>query len=85
MKRSIKAIANRTVFANRKNSVVIRKAKTNDHTTLHAYAVHALYSLYGSLRGYLRPDECASQWCTWSAMQPCSVVRQRSPVPVVVA
>jgi hypothetical protein len=91
MKRSIKAIANRTVFANRKNSVVIRKAKTNDHATLHAYAVHALYSLYGSLRGYLRPDECTSQWCTspWStsmsAMQPCSVVRQRSPVPVVVA
>jgi hypothetical protein len=91
MKRSIKAIANRTVFANRKNSVVIRKAKTNDHATLHAYAVHALYSLYGSLRGILRTDATsstwhASQWCTWmSAMQPCSVVRQRSPVAVVVA
>ena len=100
MKRSIKAIANRTVFANRKNSVVIRKAKTNEHATAHAYAVHALYSLYGSLRGFLRAgsalfdaqpttrqtDWSTTPWCSWmSGMQPCSLVRQRSPVAVVVA
>ena len=100
MKRSIKAIANRTVFANRKNSVVIRKAKTNDHATLHAYAVHALYSLYGSLRGLLRAgsalfdaqpttrqtDTSTMPWCSWMhRMQPCLSVRRPSPVFVEVA
>jgi hypothetical protein len=92
MKRSIKAIANRTVFANRKDRVVIRKAKTNDHATLHAHAVHALYSLYGSLRGLLyaatawQTDGSTQPWCSWmSGMQPCLAVRQRSPEVVVVA
>jgi hypothetical protein len=97
MKRSFKAIANRIVFAIRKNRVAIRKAKTNDHAALHAHAVHALYCLYGSLRGLLgastqdwrtgttaRPTECST--ATWmSGMQPCPVVRRRSPAVVVVA
>lgn len=99
MNRSFQAIANRIVFANRKNRVDIRKAKTSDHAALHAYAVHALYSLYGSLRGVLgastqlrtgttaRLTDCTTQpWCTWmSGMQPCPVVRRRSPAVVVVA
>lgn len=101
MNRSFNAVANRIVFANRKNSVVIRKAKTNDHGTLHAHAVHALYCLYGSLRGLLgastqfasaqwrtgttaRPTDCSTaMWM--SGMQPCPVVRRRSPAVVVVA
>ncbi|HEY2825967.1 MAG TPA: hypothetical protein VGJ04_00075 [Pirellulales bacterium] len=96
MNRSFKAIANRIVFANRKNRVVIRKAKTNDHAALHAYAVHALYCLYGSLRGVLGAstqtrtgttarltDCCTAMW--QSGMQPCPVVRRRSPAVVVVA
>jgi hypothetical protein len=97
MNRSLNAIANRFVFASRKNIVDIRKAKTNDTTTLHAYAVHALYTLYGSLRGLLagthlrtgataRQTECsATQWSWMSGMQPCPVVRRRSPAVVVVA
>ena len=104
MNRSFKAIANRIVFANRKNRVAIRKAKTNDHAALHAHAVHALYCLYGSLRGLLgastqnwrtgtampSADTLAGQTdcstATWmSEMQPCPVVRRRSPAVVVVA
>jgi hypothetical protein len=98
MNRSLNAIANRFVFANRKNIVDIRKAKTNDKTTLHAHAVHALYCIYGSLRGLLgagtrlrtaataRLAECSTmQWSWMSASQPCPVVRRRSPAVVVVA
>jgi len=98
MNRSLNAIANRFVFANRKNIVDIRKAKTNDKTTLHAHAVHALYSLYGSLRGWLAAGtqlrtgatawqtDCSATQSSWmSGMQPCPVVRRRSPAVVVVA
>ena len=53
MFRSFKAIANRNVFANCKNRVVIRKAKTTEHATLHAPRAHS-YQLCASLRGLLR-------------------------------
>ena len=87
MNRSLNAIANRFVFANRKNIVDIRKAKTNDKTTLHAHAVHALYCSYGALRGLLatglgthtRTDatawqaDCSTQpWCSWMSAVPVS-------------
>ena len=97
MNRSIKAIANRCVFAFRKNRVVIRNAKTNDHATLHALPVHALYLLYGSLRGLCagralsdartaRVTERSTQsWQTWMSGTPCQSVRRRSPAFVVVA
>lgn len=97
MNRSFKAIANRIVFANSKNRVDIRKAKTSDHVTLHAHAVHAFYCLYGSLRKLLGAGTqlrtATTAWqadCTtamWqSGMQPCPVVvRRRSPAVVVVA
>ena len=52
MFRSFKAIANRNVFANCKNRVVIRKAKTTEHATLHAPRAHS-YELCASLRGLL--------------------------------
>lgn len=98
MNRSLNAIASRIVFANRKNRVDIRKAKTNDHTSLHARTVHAFYCLYGSLRGLLGAGtqkrtrttawqtECSTaRWSWMSGMQPCPVVRRRSPAVVVVA
>ena len=100
MNRSFQAIANRIVFANRKNHVDIRKAKTSDYAKLHAHAVHALYCLYGSLRGVLgasthlrtgttaRPTGCTTMWSWQSGMQPCPVVRSAgggSPAVVVVA
>jgi len=96
MNRWIKAIANRCVFATSKNRVDVRKAKISDHAALHAPAVHALYSLHAYLRGLCagrasqdataRQTERSTQsWQTWtSAMQPCSLVRRRSPVLVVV-
>ncbi len=96
MNRSFKAIANRIVFAARKNRIDVRKAKTNDYR-LHAHAVHALYCIYGSLRGLLgastqtrtaataRPTGCTTMWSWQSGMQPCPVVRRRSPAVVVVA
>ena len=96
MNRSFKAIANRIVFAARKNRIDVRKAKTNDYR-LHAHAVHALYCIYGSLRGLLgastqtrtgttawQTDCSTTSWM--SGMQPCPVVVwRRSPAVVVVA
>lgn len=100
MNRWIKAIANRCVFATSKNRVDVRKAKTSDHAALRAPAVHALYSLYGYLRGLCagrasqdaasldagaRLTERSTQsWQTWTSAMPCQMVRRRSPVVVVV-
>jgi hypothetical protein len=97
MNRWIKAIANRCVFATSKNRVDVRKAKTSDHAALRASAVHALYSLYGQLRGLCagrasqdatarRTERSTQSWQTWtSAMQPCLLVRRWSPALVEVA
>ena len=97
MFRSFKAIANRNVFANCKNRVVIRKAKTTEHATLHAPRAHS-YELCASLRGLLRTlrgltrsggTGWQTDWSTqsqdsWmSGMQPCCV-RRSSPAVVVV-
>ena len=48
MSRLFKAIANRSVFANRKDRVIANKAKTSESTTLHAHLAHAAYWLCGS-------------------------------------
>ena len=96
MNRWIKAIANRCVFASSKNRVDVRNAKTSDHAALHAPAVHALYSLYGYLRGLCagrashdatarRTERSTQSWQTWTSAMPCQTVRRRSPVVVVVA
>lgn len=98
MSRLFKAIANRRVFANRKNRARVIKAKTNDYTTLHAHLVHACDWLCGTLRGLLcaapaSSDASATAWHaerftqsqdSWkSGMQPCVVVRRSVPVVVV--
>jgi hypothetical protein len=95
MNRWIKAIANRCVFATSKNRVDVRNAKTSDHAALHAPPVHALYSLYGHLRGLCagrasqdaraRRTERSTQSWQWTSAMPCLAVRRRSPVVVVVA
>jgi hypothetical protein len=96
MNRLFNAIANRIVFANRKNRVEIRKAKTSKHAVLHAHAVHALYCSYGALRGLLatglgthtRTDatawqaDCSTQpWCSW--MSAVSMSAASMPCQVV--
>jgi len=93
MSRLFNAIANRSVFANRKDRVIANKAKTSESTTLHAHLAHAAYWLCGSLRGLLCAGQTATAWQTststqpsrsWmSGMQPCVVVRRSSPVVVV--
>ena len=92
MSRLFKAIANRSVFANRKDRVIANQAKTNDGATLSAHLAHAAYWLCGSLRGLLCAGQTATAWQTtftqpsrsWmSGMQPCVVVRRSSPVVVV--
>ena len=96
MNRWIKAIANRCVFATSKNRIDVRNAKTSDHAALHAPAVHALYCLYGYLRGLCagRASQDAAAglterstqiWQTWTSAMPCVQVRRRSPVRVEVA
>ncbi len=90
MNGSLKAIAIDRFFANRKDRVIVRKAKTNHYATLHAHATHALYLLCGSLRGLLDAVITAQRidhtmpWRTWTSMQLCcSTVRRRSPAVVV--
>ena len=100
MSRLFKANTIRRLFANRKDRVIVSQAKTSDHVTLHAPAVHALYTLCGSLGGMLcagraSMDACATPrqterstqtWQAWtSAMQPCTSVRRVSPVVVGLA
>ena len=100
MFRSLKALANATVFANRKNRRIAIQAHTNDYATLHAHFAHALYLLCGSWRPGLcavtaspDADATARQSGTatmhkrsWmSGKQPCTLVRRGSPAVVVVA
>jgi hypothetical protein len=95
MNRWIKATANRCVFATSKNRVDVRKAKISDHAALHAPAAHALYSLYGYLRGLCAgrasqdamarlTQRSTQSWQTWTSAMPCQTVRRRTPVVVVV-
>lgn len=84
MIRSFKANAIASVFANRKDRVVI-KAKTNDHAALHALLAHALYTLCERLRGLLSSRTTGTAWQTQCSMQPTGAwMSGMTPCPVVV-
>ncbi len=91
MNRSLKAIANRCVFANRKDRNVICKANDRATAKLAAPAASAFYRLCGSLRGLLRtattgthaPHSTKHCWSWMSGMHSYqSMVRCPSPVVV---